>query len=102
MCPSGQHPTLLELLTRRLPEHISARYKIFGTLLLNDKTGAHVDAIVARNHGDPKVIVRDILKEWLQTHRDPTWKILVKALNDIDFNALAKDIEDEIKGLVYK
>lgn len=90
-----------ELMMSKLPQHIGSQYKIFGTILLNDRTGAHIDAIEVAQHGDPARIVRDILREWLKRHEDATWEILIKTLKDCQLSQLAFDIEEKIQGVDY-
>jgi len=70
---------------------------MFGTFLLNDKTGSQVNTIKKACHYDPEEIVTTILEEWLTGKGRPcTWKILIETLRDCDLNGLADQIETEI------
>ena len=90
-----QVPTLPELLQLQIPQNVGAEYKIFGTFLLNDKTGTEVNSIEEEFRGKPKRIVTKILEEWLTGIGKPcTWQILIKTLRDCEFNVLANQIEE--------
>ena len=70
---------------------------MFGTFLLNDKTGSQVNNIKKACHYDPEDIVMTILEEWLTGNGRPcTWRTLIETLRDCDLNGLANQIETEI------
>ena len=93
--PSDQAPSLPQLLQLKIPQNVGAEYKIFGTFLLNDKTGTEVNSIEEEFRGKPKRIVTKILEEWLTGKGKPcTWQILIKTLRDCEFTVLADQIEE--------
>ena len=88
-------PSLPELLQLKIPQNVGTEYKIFGTFLLNDKTGTEVNSIEEECRGKPKRIVTKILEEWLTGKGKPyTWQILIKTLRDCEFTVLADQIEE--------
>ena len=93
-----QVPTLPELLQFKIPQHVGAECKAFGTFLLNDKTGTEVNSIEEEFRGKPKRIITKILEEWLTGKGKPcTWQILIKTLRDCEFTVLADQIEESKK-----
>ncbi len=79
-----------------IPEEIGTRYIIFGTLLLEDSTGA----IERSCQLDSFWINQTILSRWLQGEgrRPVTWATLIGVLRDINRNTLAEDIEGKLIG----
>ena len=68
---------------------------MFGVLLLDDKTGSHVDIIVDDCRGKIEKIVRSILKEWLNGKGKPvTWETLIDTLRDCKHTDLADKIQE--------
>ena len=93
-------PSLPELFQLKIPQQVGPHYKIFGTFLLNDKTGSQVDNIRRACLGDPKDIVVSILQEWIAGRGRPlTWETLIKTLRDCDLNPLADEVEDSVDVL---
>jgi hypothetical protein len=93
-------PSLPELLQLKVHQQVGPHYKIFGTFLLNDKTGSQVDSIKRACLGDPKDIVVSILQEWIAGRGKPlTWGTLIKTLRDCDLNPLADEVEDFVAKL---
>lgn len=78
-----------------IPERIGAKYKTFGTLLLQDDFGEKVDAIAEEKKSDVTSINLAILEKWLRGEGQlpKTWSRLCKVLRDSRLTALAKDIE---------
>ena len=67
---------------------------MFGTFLLNDKTGCQVDNIKKACMGDPEDIVTSILQKWIAGKGRPlSWETLIKTLRDCDLNPLADEVE---------
>ena len=107
-CCSHDHaasnaPTLHELLNFHrpgqekkinVPQEIGTKYKTFGTVLLEDDSGARVDNIVHENRESIERINTEILQEWLKGRgKQPvTWATLVEVLRDIELSTLAGDI----------
>ena len=97
---SGQPPSLPQLFQLKVHQQVGPHYKIFGTFLLNDKTGSQVDSIKRACLGDPKDIVVSILQEWIAGRGKPlTWGTLIKTLRDCDLNPLADEVEDFVAKL---
>ena len=103
---ADEKPNLVNLISfpgRRdninIPQQISAKYFMFGVLLLNDKTGAEVSTIDAKYHGDAEQINLEILRLWIGGRGKPlSWDILLGVLEEIGLGNLAGDIKN---GLVH-
>ncbi len=89
---ADQTPTMMELVMfegerqrHNIPKEIRSLYGDFGTLLLEDRTGAVVQAIETQCLNDSLRINREILSRWLQGKgRKPvTWVTLIRVLRDI-------------------
>ena len=78
---------------------IGSNYEDFGTLLLQDESGAKVEAIVKKHRGDDRCINREIFKEWIQGRgaRPVSWRTLVDTLSDIGLKTLATDITNTLQ-----
>ena len=94
-------PTLTECiglqgLERRinLPQEIGTKYKAFGTLLLEDRTGERVNAISLRHMNDAEKVNVTILEEWIagRGKYPVTWKTLTETLCDTGLSVLAGEI----------
>ena len=91
---AGERPTLPELLQLRIPQEVGAKYKIFGTFLLDDKRGNRVDSIKIASLGDLEDIVTRILQEWVGGRGAAlSWHTLVKTLRDCELAVLADQIQ---------
>ena len=100
LCPLGG-PTLVECIRfqgreRRIniPQEIGINYSEFGILLLEDATGARVEAIAHKHLNNAQQINLDILKEWVggRGAKPVNWTMLVEVLKDIGLTVLAGDI----------
>ena len=97
-------PLLLRFPTRsggsfNIIERIETKNHNLGIRLLDDATGAITGNIEAHYKNDlPTRTTEAILKKWLEgTGRIPrTWATLVTVLREIELNALAKEIEDNL------
>ena len=79
----GQPPDLVQLLKVDIPQLVAVNYELFGTRLLNDKTGRLVEIIVHDHQQDAKGITMQILKDWIAGKGKPwTWKTLILTLRD--------------------
>ena len=68
---------------------------MFGVLLLNDKTGAEVDAIIQHHHEKATQINLEILRRWIGGKGQPlSWDTLISVLNSSGLRILASDIKD--------
>ena len=82
------------LLQLRIPQEVGAKYKIFGTFLLDDKRGNRVDSIKIASLGEPEDIVTRILQEWVGGRGAVlSWHTLVKTLRDCELAVLADQIQ---------
>ena len=78
-----------------IPKQIGTKYLIFGVLLLNDKTGAEVDAIIQHHHEKATQINLEILRLWIGGKGQPlSWDTLISVLNSSGLRILASDIKD--------
>ena len=78
-----------------ISEQIGTKYLKFGVLLLNDKTGAEVPAIVRKHHENAADINFEILRQWIEGKGKPlSWDTLINVLKDIGLHSLGRDIED--------
>ena len=77
-----------------LPQEIGMKYYQFGILLLEDATGARVDAIAHKCSNDAEQINLVILKEWIggRGAKPVNWPTLVEVLKDIGLTVLAGEI----------
>jgi len=81
-----------------IPEQISTKYFKFGVLLLNDETGAEVNAIIARYRDDAEQINLEILRLWIGGKGKPlSWDTLIDVLKAIGLNTLATDIQNSLQ-----
>ena len=78
-----------------IPERISVRYQEFGTLLLEDSTGARIRNII-HDHRTAERINWQILSEWLEGKgKQPvTWETLANSLDEAGIGELAKSIRE--------
>ena len=87
----------LQGLKRRinLPEEIGTKYKTFGILLLEDRTGERVSAIAEKYMNDAEKTTANILEEWTagKGKHPVTWKTLTEVLHDTELSVLAGEIE---------
>ena len=89
-----KEPTLPELLQLKIPQHVGANYKMFGTFLLNDVIGSRVNSIERQCLGKPENINITILEEWLTGKgKSCTWQILIETLRDCGLTVLADQVE---------
>ena len=67
---------------------------MFGTLLLQDATGAEVDAIIKKHRENSDDINMEIFQLWLGGAglQPVSWQTLVDVLNDIELRVLAGKI----------
>ena len=99
-------PTLPELLslktssgsTVRIVQQIGTNYPILGPLLLNDDTGAVIQAIVSHYQLNADAINQEILTRWLQGQgKTPvSWSTLTDILKDIGLSELSQMIQDSL------
>jgi len=78
-----------------LTTEIGTKYKTFGILLLEDRTGERVSAIAEKHMNDAEKITANILKVWIagKGKHPVTWKTLTEVLHDSELRVLAGEIE---------
>ena len=95
-------PTLPQLMRLKIPEKVGTKYRMFGTLLLNDKTGCLVDIAEKSCHYQPADIVTSILRKWLQEGPTPvTWSNLIQVLRDCCLQGLAQYVEHNHREVIH-
>ena len=67
---------------------------MFGILLLEDETGAHVESLIKENRENCESINLDIVRQWLQGRgtKPVSWKTLTRILKAVKLTVLAQDI----------
>ena len=102
----ADRPTLLQLLgfscakkQANIPVEIGTKYIEFGTLILQDTSGAKVKNLEHKYQRDAERINTEIFREWLngEGKQPVTWATLIEVLHDIELSSLAKDIS----GVLY-
>ena len=70
-------------------------YNVFGTLLLEDRTGERITTIAHKHMHDSERATMEILHEWIAGRgRHPvTWNTLIEVLHDCELSTLAREIE---------
>lgn len=78
-----------------LPREIGCKYHIFGSLLLLEKTAAHIEDLEHQCQRNGEEINLHVLQEWLEGRgRKPTtWATLLNVLRDIEMGELAATLE---------
>ena len=98
-------PTLRQLLAIpgeggpiNVVEQIGVHFTTFGILILNDDTGAVVEAVARQHMLNAEHVNMEILKRWLQgSGRQPVvWRTLVKCLEEAGLKRLAETIEERL------
>ena len=82
-----------------IPQQIGKNYFPFGVLLLNDETGAEVNAITTQYRDNAQQINLEILRMWIGGIGKPlSWDTLIIVLKAIGLNTLAGDIQDNLEN----
>ena len=91
---STVEPSLPLLYKLGVPEQVGVGFKKFGTLLLNDGTGAQVNSIEEEFRDNHEKITTRILEEWLKGEGlSVTWEVLLDTLQACKLNTLADQIQ---------
>ena len=94
---STVEPSLPLLYKLDVPEQVGVGFKKFGTLLLNDGTGAQVTSIEEEFRGNHEKITTRILEEWLKGKGlSVTWEVLLDTLRACKLNTLADQIQTSL------
>ena len=100
---SGTPPTMMEIIRFPLKDskvnlvrEIGMKYFKFGTLLLEDTTGALISALEEELKHNAQNVNRRIFQEWLcgGGRKPVSWETLITVLEDIEMSELAKSIAD--------
>ena len=76
---------------------------MFGVLLLNDESGAEVNAIVKEHRGNAADINFEILSRWIEGKGQPlSWDTLINVLQHIGLGTLASDIKDGLHHFILQ
>ena len=90
-------PTLPELLDLEIPLRVGDQYELFGTFLLNDKTGDKMAIIKDRCHCNPEKITFNILRDWVRgCGITVSWESLVETLRKCKLSMFADEIETSL------
>ena len=78
-----------------MPAEIGTKYKTFGILLLDDRSGERVSAIAEKCMNDAEKTTANILTVWIagKGKHPVTWKTLTEVLHDSELSVLAGEIE---------
>ena len=84
----SEPPTLPSLISIKpdLAVQVGANYSKFGILLLEDATGARVEALEVEHNRSAERINFAILKQWIQGkgRRPVSWQTLINVLHSIE------------------
>ena len=82
--------------TINIPQEIGSNYYYFGLHLLDDPNGTRVRNLELEYRQNAKRINTEILREWATGRgKNPvSWETLIMVLRDIEFGALASEIEE--------
>ena len=97
-----ESPTLPELMcfgSKEIDiiEEIGIKYNRFGVSLLQDKTGAKIEAIVTKCRGDVYETNQKVLSRWIRGEgkKPVSWATLATELDKCRLKELAKSIRTE-------
>ena len=86
-----------------ISEQIGTKYFKFGVLLLNDKTGAEVSAIIKEHRENAAEINLEILRRWIGGKGQPlSWDTLISVLQSIGLETLASDIKGGLHHFILQ
>ena len=87
-------PTLPELLDLEIPLRVGDQYELFGTFLLNDKTGDKMAVIKNDCRGEAQKITFNILRDWVRgCGISVSWESLHETLRKCKLSMFADEIE---------
>ena len=98
---AGTTPTMVNLFKfptsdgyKDLAEEIQGKYKIFGTLILNDGSNAIMDGLECTHNGRALDISRAVLVKWINGEKTPvTWNQFLSTLQNSGLSTLATLVE---------
>lgn len=106
----GKNPTLQELIlikvnkngkniNIKIIESVAPKWKVLAGLLSFDSTGRKLELIEATYQKDgPVACCQAMFQHWLKGNgREPTWKVLIELLHDIDESELANQVKAAIE-----
>ena len=79
-------------------KEIGVQWRVVGIHLLNDESGATIEAIDEQFRGNVQAINLEILKRWLRGEglRDCTWRVLLGVLRKANCVELAESVEEAL------
>ena len=79
-------------------EAIGVQWRVVGIHLLNDESGATIEAIDEQFRGNVQAINLEILKRWLRRKgvRACTWRVLLEVLRKAHCVELAESVEEAL------
>ena len=82
--------------TISIPQEIGTNYYYFGLHLLNDPNGTRIRNLELEYRQNAERINTEILREWAtgRGKKPVSWETLTTVLHDIEFGALASEIEE--------
>ena len=81
-----------------IPQQIGTNYFPFGVLLINDETGAEVNAVTTQHRDNAQQTNLEILRLWIGGKGKPlSWDTLINVLKAIGLNNLAGDIQESLQ-----
>ena len=80
----------------RILHRSAVKCKDIGVILLNDESGAIVEAITQSAGGDQIESVRKIYTRWIEENEDHSWRKLTQCFRDVQLNVLARDVEQHL------
>ena len=75
---------------------VSAQWEYVGLSLLGKHEVSRIRMIKKDNASDPQRCCMEMLCYWLESCPDASWQNLIDALQDVELNAVAADIEKKI------
>ena len=74
-------------------EETAHAYRKIGTILLNDRRGARVDAFEIDENWKSQGMMRGIYQQWIKEDAHHSWTTLTECLRDCKLHTLASTIE---------
>ena len=73
------------------------KWNELGVQLLRSDLTNELDVIAANHSQDVVGHCQCVLKKWLETNVDATWRHLIEALKQIQFDYVASELEKKLK-----
>ena len=105
---SDSPPTIAQLLLLktaaggkiRIISRLAPHWRDLGYIMNFDDTGAEIETIKQKYHGDPKECCRAMFQHWLNGNgvRPCSWGTLIELLEDCDQQALVEEIQSALSA----